>query len=342
LSACAASTIQYREGSQAANKGIASLEDIKLNGLRFATLIRGENLDNPILMYIHGMGTPSMCFAFDEYQNDSVKEKTFTIVHYDQRGFGKTYRHGHHGKKYLTVNQYVSDAEQMVQYLLNRFNKQKIYLLGESFGSVVGAELVAKHPEWFYAYIAVPQVGSVKQYLNEAYNFATNHAVADSNFDAIKELSKFGTPASELSKAHLNKSIGYTGKWMDYYNYSRYGGEDMTGYFFRCLWNAPEYSLFDFTNTMKGFYKIIPTLNKDLINFDLNAAVPRMNAPVYVIIGAYDIMYNTSKQYFDALNAQHKYWLPIDSAGHMVRGEQYTKFDSLLYNKILPETYQIK
>ena len=290
-----ATTIPYSEETPEANKGITSLEDIKINGLKHAVLIRSKNMDNPILLYIHSLGIPTMCFAYDEYMNDTIKENKFTIVHYDQRGFGKTYRHGGHRKKYLTIEQYTKDAEELVKYLLLRFNKQKIYLLGESWGSVIGAKLVAEHPEWFYAYIAVPQVANIQEYLSDAYYFDLQNAKADKNLEAIANLEKNGMPTAELSTRKLNKSIGTVGKWMDYYNNRRYNGQNMTGYFFACLWNAPEYNLFDFTSTLNGFQKTSPVINKELINVDLIKDVPEIKVPIYMIIGEYDLFMRSSK-----------------------------------------------
>lgn len=337
-----ASTIKYKEGSPEAKNGITKLENVKLNGLKHAVLMRSRNTNNPILLYIHSLGIPSMCFAYDEYGNDSVKENKFMVIHYDQRGFGKTYRHGGHSKKKITVDQYVDDAEALVKYLLTRFHKQKIYLLGESWGSVIGAKLVERHPEWFYAFIAVPQVSNVKDFLSGAYDFSLENAINDNNKNAIDELKKAGKPVTGLSKKKLNKSIAITGKWMDYYNLKRYHGQDMTGYFFTCLWKSPEYSMFDFVSTLNGMQKTVPLINKELINLDLINEVPEIKVPVYFIIGEYDLWMNSSKKYFDQLKADKKYWLPVKNAGHMVRGEQYRIFDSLIYNKVLPETYLSK
>jgi pimeloyl-ACP methyl ester carboxylesterase len=339
ITSCA-STIKYPEGSPGAKNGITFLGNIKLNGLRHAVLIRGKNLENPILLHIHGLGVPSMCFAFDEYTGDNVKENKFTVVHYDQRGFGKTYRHGGHRKKFINNETYVKDAEELVGYLLKRFNKQKIYLLTESWGTVIGAKLVSRHPTWFYAYIAVPQVANVKEYLSEAYDFSINKAVKNSNYNAIQSLQKYGKPIPGLTRKKLNKSIATTGKWMDFYNLKRYNGQDMTGYFFKSLWNAPEYTLFDFTSTLNGFMKTSAILNKELINIDLIKEVSEIKVPYYLIIGDYDLFMNSSKKYFDLVKAEKKYFLPVKNAGHMVRGEQYQIFDSLLYNKILPETFK--
>ncbi len=339
LHSCA-TTSHYPEGTPESANGITSLENVRVNGLKHAVLIRGKDLNNPVLLHLHGNGIPSMCFYYDEYRNSPEKEEKFIVVHYDQRGCGKTYRHGKHGNRRIAPDQYVSDAEALIRYLQKRLNKEKIYLLGESWGSVIGARLAAKHPEWFYAYIAVPQVSNVSRYLKDAYDFSYQMAKADSNAAAIDELENYGIPVPGLSRKMLNKAMAATGKWTDYYNLKRYNGEDMTGYFFRSLWESPEYTAFDFVSTLKGFMKTSARLNASLIDMDLSAEIPEMEVPVYFITGEYDLMLNTSKQYFDRLRADHKIWLPVKNAGHMVRGEQYQAFDSLLYHVILPETYR--
>ncbi len=333
-----ATTIPYTTGTKSSQTGITSLENIKINDLKHAVLIRGKDTSNPILLHIHGMGVPSMCFAFDEYLNDSVKENTFLVVHYDQRGFGKTYRYGKHGAKYITIKQYVDDAEALVSYLMQRFHKEKIYILAESWGTVIGAELVARHPDWFYAYIAVPQAANISEYLSNAYDFALEASKKDSNFKAMDELYKCGKPQPSYSKLKLNKAMGITGKWMDYYNLKRYNCEDMTGYFFWCLWKSPEYSMFDFTETLNGYKTTSEILNKRLISFDLITEVSEIKVPFYLIIGEYDLFVESSKKYFDAVKADKKYFLPITKAGHMVRGEQVEAFNRIIYGTILPET----
>jgi proline iminopeptidase len=41
---------------------------------------------------------------------------------------------------------------------MKTYNKKKIFLLGYSFGSVLGLEMINKHPDLFYAFIGMAQV----------------------------------------------------------------------------------------------------------------------------------------------------------------------------------------
>jgi pimeloyl-ACP methyl ester carboxylesterase len=47
----------------------------------------------------------------------------------------------------------VEDAGEVVQFLRNRYGKNKIFVLGHSWGSVIGISLAHAHTEWLYAYI---------------------------------------------------------------------------------------------------------------------------------------------------------------------------------------------
>ncbi len=140
-------------------------------------------------------------------------------------------------------------------------------------------------------------------------------AEADSNSIALEELASVRRITPELSKKELKRSIAVIGKWMDHYNLRRYGGEDMTGYFFSCLWHSPEYSMFDFVSTLKGMQKTVPELNKELVGLEMIREVPEIRVPTCIIIGVYDLLMNSSRAYFDTLKAEKKYWMPVENAG---------------------------
>ena len=73
------------------SNGISSLEEITLGGLRQWIFIRGRDQKNPILVFLHGgpgepvLGIPS-CRHLDAELIDH-----YTVVHWDQRGAGKSY-----------------------------------------------------------------------------------------------------------------------------------------------------------------------------------------------------------------------------------------------------------
>ncbi|MDD1763371.1 MAG: hypothetical protein LUQ70_01480, partial [Methanobacteriaceae archaeon] len=68
---------------------IASLEKIDLGGLKQTILIRGKDKNKPILLCLHG--GPGMTLMPFAHITDRKLEEKFIVVHWDQRGAGKTY-----------------------------------------------------------------------------------------------------------------------------------------------------------------------------------------------------------------------------------------------------------
>lgn len=84
-------------------------------------------------------------------------EKDFLVVHWNQRGAGKS-NPGDFDESTMTFQQFLEDGHELTEVLKERFDKQKIYLLGHSWGAQVGIKLAQAYPEDYYAYISVGQV----------------------------------------------------------------------------------------------------------------------------------------------------------------------------------------
>ena len=139
-------------------------------------------------MFIHGgPGAPEMPTSWT-FQNPW--EDYFTVVQWDQRGSGKTYNANDPKKIAPTVNvaQMMSDTEAMVRYLRTTYRKPKIFVLGHSWGSVLGLALADKHPEWIYAYIGMGQAIDTMKAEKLGYEATLKAAERAHNATAVKEL----------------------------------------------------------------------------------------------------------------------------------------------------------
>ena len=141
--------------------GIDQQIEIDIGGIKQWITIRGRDLNNPILLFIHGgPAAPEMPTSWT-FQNPW--EDYFTVVQWDQRGAGKTYN-ANDPKKIaptITVQRMEQDAQEVVQYLRKTYHKDKIFVLGHSWGSFLGLELAKEHPEWLYAYVGMGDRKSV-------------------------------------------------------------------------------------------------------------------------------------------------------------------------------------
>jgi pimeloyl-ACP methyl ester carboxylesterase len=154
--------------------------------------IGGERPDNPVLLFLHGgPGGTSRPAAM------ALKpwERHFTVVHWDQRGAGRTLtRNGETGCGRLTIERMIADAIEVVEFLTSHLGKEKIILLGHSWGSVLAINIIRRRPELIAAYVGTGQVVNMRH--NEEINYARQltQARATGNEQALAALQDIGPP----------------------------------------------------------------------------------------------------------------------------------------------------
>ena len=177
---------------------ISSFIDLEINGCRQKVLIESDDVENsPILLYLHG-GPGSSALIFSHIYSGRLK-KNFIFVNWDQRGTAYSFTEGM-DPAMMSEEQIRDDALELVRYLLKTFHRKKVFLLGHSFGSVIGLQLAANHPELFYAYIGVGQV--IPPMWDEAVRITYDwlHPVLEANNDVegLKRIEKDRFPYIDL------------------------------------------------------------------------------------------------------------------------------------------------
>src|SRR5271165_2127530 len=137
--------------------GIERLEIVRIGGIDQWVSVRGTDRRNPVLLYIHG-GPGYVSIPMSWWFSRGLEEY-FTIVQWDQRAAGKTYLLTDPAKiaSTLTTERMISDIEEMAAWARHEFGKEKIFVLGHSYGSFLGLQFAQRHPERLYAYIGVCQ-----------------------------------------------------------------------------------------------------------------------------------------------------------------------------------------
>jgi pimeloyl-ACP methyl ester carboxylesterase len=138
----------YFERTTAINttNGISSLEAITLSDVKQWIFIRGTNQSNPVLLFLHG-GPGAPIFGISSARAlDAELINHFTIVHWDQRGTGKSYNTDIPVKS-MTYDHLVEDCNELIDYLRTRFNTEKVFLVGHSAGSIIGLKTAHQYPE---------------------------------------------------------------------------------------------------------------------------------------------------------------------------------------------------
>ena len=330
----------YPAGSDWAKNGITELTNLTLGDIPQAVLIRGHDLNNPILLYIHSHGIPTMLFAYLEYTfMDTNTEHYFTVVHYDQRACGKTMRLSPDKPELCTFAQYVADAEELIEILRKRFGKQKIFVIGESWGSFIGMTLAQKHPEWFYAFIGSGQGVNLMDTEKDIQSFIIEQAKKEGNADIVKEIESLKIPDPSMNGDQIMESRSRRMELFEKYSTKLYGPGLGSDYFFKALNESPEYGSDDFFSALMGYQTIVKYTIAELLTIDLRKSIPEVKVPVYFIMGSNDLMKKQAADYFGLLKAPKKGYFELTNAGHACRGDQPDAFYKILLEKILPENY---
>src|SRR6056297_1626869 len=171
-------------------ESISEIRDVEIGGLEQSLIIRGKDINNPILLFLSGGPGASELARVREFNQEL--ENDYTLVVWEQRGGGKSFD-GSLEKEDLEVEDFVNDIKEVSEYLIKEFNKEKIYLMGHSWGTIIGVEAARKFPELFHAYIGAAQMVNVKETDKIIYNRVLNYA-KENDKGLEEKLTEMGEP----------------------------------------------------------------------------------------------------------------------------------------------------
>ena len=305
-----ASTPPHRDASGNVVPGsIAVLEKVELGGLEQWITIRGVDVTNPVLLWLHGgPGSPQMPLA---HHLDARLEQAFVVVHWDQRGAGKS-NPGDFDESSMRLERYVDDALELIAYLRGRLGHERIVLLGHSWGTQLGIELVAAHPELFDAYIGVSQVVDHDRATVIARDWLHSTIDPVKPPDDLRTLEAIEIPARRHSEYRVLAQL-----------VDAYGGNfdvpitRLAGIVAR----APEYVVGDYLRLLRGMNRGGGPMHDGgiMTNPDVISTIPTLEVPATFFSGAGD--YNTPlalvQAYTEVLDAPHVELVVFERAAHL-------------------------
>jgi proline iminopeptidase len=306
--------------------GIASLEKIRLGGVDQWIQIRGQDRSKPILLFLHsGPGFPQMPFS----HVNAALEREFVVVHWDQRGAGKSYSSSI-PESSMTIEQFISDTHELAELLLKRFGRSKLILVAHSWGSIIGALTVTKYPELFEAYVGISQAANAPESERIMYRFALETATRQGNEKAATELKRIGLPPYE-SFADYRTMKG----WVHHFRDAGYS-EVSPWQFARWALASPAYSWGDLFRLVLGMrFSFSHLWQEAFYRTDLFKQAPKLDVPVYFFLGRHDRTVTASaalaERYFGSLEApkgKHLIW--FENSGHWPQLEEPEKFREVL------------
>lgn len=279
----------------------------EIGGIRQFIDIKTDDTSKPVLLFLSGGPGSSMIRNADAFTQ--LLKTRFTIVQWDQRDAGKTLQLNPSPVP-PSVEQMQDDTLQVVNLLRKEFGQQKIYLLGSSWGNVLGFHVVKQHPELLHAYFAVNPV--VSQRASELELLDTLKAHFKDNAAASNEL------ASVNPAFQSDEDLFYVRKWLFYKDgMAAAGTEEFKKMFMQ--WSA----------SWSPVWKTVMTI-------DLRDSLRKADCPVYFFVGKNDIQTSASitKAYFDELQAPKKNLFLFERSGHQIHKDEPEKLQQAIISTL--------
>lgn len=308
---------KYRDENKNILAGsIAEKIKININGAQNGLIIRGKNLNNPVLLLVSsGPGTSD--YFYNEAYPLMNLEDYYTVCYWDYRGMCLVYDKNLDPET-ITTEQIIADTVAVSEYLKQRFGKEKIYIMGFSGGTHIALQAVYAQPRLYSAYFAMAQVvSSDADNDTYIYNFMKEVFTSRGERRNLKKL--------EESVNHLPDGKVKCTNWYNYvYLLHNAGGgtikdkTEFTGIIIPIL-KARCYTVkekFNYINGMK-MYRTTP-FYKDCKNRDYRKEITKLQVPVYFISGEtdYNCPWQMVQQYCQMLEAPQKEFVKVPDAAH--------------------------
>lgn len=313
---------------------IAEMRMVSLGDTKQSIIIRGEDRDNPVLLLVHG-GPGSAEIPLFRYYNAALK-KSFVVVYWDQRACGKSYTK-RDATAPLFVQMFVQDLCDLALYLKEVLGKEKIFLLGHSWGTLLGILAASQHPELFHAYVGTGQVASMPESELESYRFALKAAQEQNNVKAVRELEAIGEPQNGVYISGIT-GIHTQRKWLNHFGGAVFDSKNMRKFIFT-FFTCPEYSLADIFRFFKSLNA--PARNKlsqeEFLKIDLFNTIKKIDVPVYFFLGRHDYQVSSvvAEKFFHKIAAPQKKLVWFEQSAHSACFEESEKFNRLMVDVVL-------
>ncbi len=305
------------------------LEKVEIGGMQQWIMANGKSSDLPVLLWLHG-GPGAAQMPVARYFNHHLEED-FIVVHWDQRGAGKSNPRDF-DESTMTVEQYIADVHHMTQFLKKKFCREKIYLLGHSWGSQLGMLATKRYPDDYLAYIGTGQVVHHYKAHRKAFRELKTRIKKENHTKDLEKLEALQPPP------YINHSdyISFI-KLLDRYQMNM---NINMGKMARVALFSEAYSPGDLIRWLRGASRGSGPMWDESQGWDILKRTPNIEIPCYFISGEND--FNTPAILVEQMlqqpqaPAHHKHFI-IPGAGHAPFLSKPEKFASIMKEIIFLE-----
>jgi pimeloyl-ACP methyl ester carboxylesterase len=316
----------------ATGRSIATLEAVRLGATDQWLTIRGRDRSNPLLLFVHGGPGISDMGAIRHFL--PALEEHFTVAHWSQRGAVKSYSSRIPAES-MTVGQFVDDLESLIRHLLQRFGHRKLFLAGQSWGTLLCMRLVRRAPELVSAYVGVNQVVDRAEEELRSYRAVLERARERGNRKAVAELAALGEPKGGLF-CTLSGTLAHK-TWIRKLDMITHDPKCAVA-LAKAVALSPELTVRDILNMPRGLAWSMELLWREFCQANLFEEIPEVAVPVCFVAGQYDKVTNPELQahYLHQLQAPRKEYVLFERSGHAACYEEPERFQAVML-KLLRE-----
>lgn len=306
---------------------IDELESIQVNGTKQWLLFRGEDRTKPVVLFVHGgPGSPLMFFsrAFD-----SLYLKDFVVVHWDQRGAGKSYDPNTPTDSY-NLKQIADDGIKVVQYIKQKLHHKKIILVGHSWGTIVSLRMLRIAPTDFFSYVSVGTVADYAKADQLKYNFLNKTINTTHDIQAMNTLKTLGNPPYKAFHQVMTLSQLL---WKFGGIFNRLTPDELSS----AVQKNTEYSEIELEQQSVAMEKTYPFYADFLNHYVAQKSATQVQVPITFVHGLHDLAtpITLAKLYFKKLSAPAgKKWVDFSESAHFPMYEEPLKFLEVLKQTI--------
>lgn len=323
--------IRGPDGSPLAGS-VAELTRVDIDGTRLALMVRGRSTDDPVLLFLAGGPGGSELGAMRRHLSEL--EQHFVVATFDQRGTGRSYG-ALDPTSSVTLDGAVADAIGVSEYLRERFGRQRIYVVGQSWGSTLGVLAVQRRPDLYEAFVGVGQMVSQRETDRIIYQDTLAWATRAGKQEVVSTLQRIGQPPYRnildyepaLSHEH------------EVYPYDRTGNSEGEGGFSENLF-VEEYSFLEQVHALAGFLDTFSILYPQLQGIDFRRQATRLEVPVFMVQGLHEARGRAelADEWFARLDAPVKQRFVIAGTGHRPLFERPDAFLDVMTGTVLART----
>lgn len=298
--------------------GVQKAGYISIGGIKQYIQIRGQNASNPIIVMLHG--GPGSNMASYSYYWQSALEKDYTIVHWDQRGSGNTYYFSKDTSK-PTLDILLSDLDDLVQYICTEFCKEKVIIMGHSWGTFLGAIYSLKNAEKVAMYISISQMLDFKKTEKISAQEAIRLANIEGKYNDVQRINESMNTLLNYRNFSKSEAMGLINlrQLKERYLPIQYPKKMLTIRLF-----SP-YMTFNDLRWMFSFNKLIEINSKlyeELLSGQKQSICDyglHYRIPVIMIAGDRDwtTPHCMTSHYYENISAPNKKYVMIENAGHI-------------------------